>query len=87
MAQPTACPQFFPGGQPPVLADARLAQRTTLLCNEGYAALASGITHGAIWSAERLTAASVAAARGIPRQGTFHPDRRLPRADRAQLDD
>ena len=86
-AQPTACPQFFPAGQPPALIDARLSQHATLLCNDGYAALASGVTHGAIWSAERLTAAGVAAARGIPRQGTFHPDSRLPRPDRAQLDD
>ena len=87
LAQPTVCPRFFSGGQPPTLTDARLAQRTTLLCNDGYAALASGVTHGAIWSAERLTAAGIAAARGIPRQGRFHPDSRLPRADRAQLDD
>ena len=87
LAQPSACPQFFPGGQPPALTNPRLAQRTTLLCNDGYAALASGVTHGAIWSAERLTAASLAAARGIPRQGAFHPDIRLPRTDQAQLDD
>ena len=87
LAQPAVCPQFFPGGQPPALTNPRLAQRTTLLCNDAYAALASGVTHGAIWSAERLTAASLAAARGIPRQGAFHPDGRLPRADQAQLDD
>ena len=87
LAQPAACPQFFPGGQPPEVTNPRLAQRTTLLCNDAYAALASGVTHGAIWSAERLTAASLAAARGTPRQGEFHSDDRLPRADRAQLDD
>ena len=86
-AQPMACPQFFPGGQPPEVTNPKLAQRTTFLCNDAYAALASGVTRGALWSAERLTAASLAAARGIPCQGTFHPDGRLPRANRAQLDD
>jgi hypothetical protein len=52
LAQAPACPQFFPGGQPPALVNSRLAQRTTLLCNDAYAALASGVTHGAVWSAE-----------------------------------
>ena len=87
LAQPAACPQFFPNGWPPALIDPRLAQRTTLLCNDAYAVLASGVTHGPIWSAERLTAASLAAARGTPRQAEFHSDGRLPRADQAQLDD
>ena len=86
LAQPAACPQAFPGGQLPDLVDPRLPQRAALLCNDAYAVLASGITHGAIWSAERLTAASVAA-RGIPRQGECHPDERLSKADRAELRD
>ena len=86
-AEPVSCPQFFPGGQPPALANPRLAQRTTLLCNDAYAALASGITRGAMWSAEHLTRAGLEQARGTPRQGEFHPDDRLPSADQAQLAD
>ena len=86
-AQQVACPQFFPGGQPPVLVNARLAQRTTLLCNDVYAVLASGVTHGPIWSAEHPTAATLDAAHGMPRQGEFHPEDRLPPADQAQLED
>ncbi len=86
-AQPAACPNFFPGGQPPALVNPKLAQRTTLLCNDAYAALASGVTHGPLWSAEHPTAASLEAARATPRQGTFHPDDRLPPADQAQLED
>ena len=86
-AQPAACPQFFANGQPPALINARLRPRTTLLCNDAYAVLASGITRGALWSAEHLTAASVAAARDTPRQGEFHPEDRLPPGDRAELDD
>ena len=87
LAQPAACPQFFPGGEPPALVNPRLAQRATLLCNDAYAALASGMTRGPIWSAERLTKAGLAGARRIPRQGQFHADDRLPRADQAQLAD
>ena len=87
LAQPSACPQFFPGGEPPALVNPQLGQRATLLCNDAYAVLASGVTHGAIWSAERLTKASLAAARDTSRNGEFHADDRLPRADQAQLDD
>ena len=86
-AQPATCPQFFPRGQAPALVNARLAQRTTLLCNDDYAALASGVTHGPIWSAEHPTAASLDAARGTPREGEFHVEDRLPQADQAQLED
>src|SRR3954453_5075277 len=84
---PSACPQFFAGGQPPTLVNARLAQRTTLLCNDAYAVLASGVTHGPIWSAERLTAGSVASARETVRESEFYPDPRLPSPDQAQLED
>ena len=87
LAAPTACPQFFPGGQPPLLVNPKLRPRTTPLCNDGYALLASGLTRGPLWSAEHLTAANVAAARDTPRQGQFHVEERLPEADRAQLDD
>ena len=82
-----ACPQFFPGGQPPALVNPKLGQRTTLLCNDAYAALASGVTHGTIWSAEHPTAASLAQARDVRREGRFHADDRLPAADQAQLED
>ena len=86
-AQASGCPQFFPGGQPPALVNPRLGQRTTLLCNDAYAVLASGVTHGAMWSAEHPTSASLDAARGIQRQGRFHADDGLPPADQAQLAD
>ena len=87
LAQPAACAQFSPGGQLPVLSNPRLGQRTTLLCNDAYAVLASGVTHGALWSAEHLTAASLAEARETGRVNLFHPDDHLPTADQAQLED
>ncbi len=80
-------PRFFAGGPPPALVRQSLAQRTTMLCNEAYASLASGVTHGALWSAEQPTTASLAAAGAMPRQSDFHPDQRLPEADQAQLAD
>ncbi len=86
IAQPD-CPRFFAGGLPPALVRQSLTQRTTMLCNEAYASLASGVTHGALWSAEHPTTASLTAAGDTPRQGDFHPDQRLPEADQAQLAD
>ena len=87
LAQATGCDQLFAGGQLPALRNAKLAARTTLLCNEGYAALASGVTRGPLWSAERLTADSLAGARATARQGRFHEEERLPPDDRAALSD
>jgi endonuclease G len=46
-AQTVACPQFFPSGEPPALPNPKLSQRTTFLCNDAYAVVASGVTHGA----------------------------------------
>ncbi len=43
-AKTAACPQFFVGGRTPALLNPRLGQRTTLLCNDAYAVLASGVT-------------------------------------------
>ena len=86
-AQDGACPQFFPGGTPPAFANPRLAQGATLLCNDGFAVTASSVTRGALWSAERLTRASVEAARRTPRENRFHPDTRLPPGNRAELSD
>ena len=87
VAQDGACPQFFPGGTPPAFANPRLAQGATLLCNDGFAVTASSVTRGALWSAERLTRASVEAARRTPRENRFHPDARLTPGGRAELAD
>lgn len=87
VAQADTCDQFFADGQPPVLLDAKLAQRTTRLCNNAFAVLASGATRGPLWSAEHLTTSGLASARNNPRQGTFHDDERLPPDDRAMVSD
>lgn len=73
-AQSPACPQFFVSGQPPALLDARLAQWTTELCNDAFGVLASGVTHGALWSAQHPTIASLDAARMLERINRFDPE-------------
>jgi endonuclease G len=86
-AQAGACDQIFAGRQPPALLDPKLAAHTTPLCNDAYASLASGLTRGSLWSAEHLTAASLAHARGLKRRGKFHDEERVPAEDRAELSD
>jgi endonuclease G len=61
--------------------------RTRPLCNDGYAVLASGLTKGPLWSAERLTAQGVRDARSLQRRENFHPDMRLEENDRSELSD
>ena len=70
LAQP-ACPEHFLNGQPPALRNVRLGERTHLLCNDAFASLASGVTRGALWAAERLTADSIAAAGMVERVNRF----------------
>lgn len=87
LAQDGGCERLFLGGQAPALVNPKLEQRTTMLCNDAYAVLASGVTHGAMWSAEHPTRASLEQARQIRREGQFHVEDRLPPADQAQLAD
>ena len=86
-AQQQECAALFTGGQPPALLSPKLAQRTTPLCNDAFAVLASGITRGPLWAAEHPTSDSLAGARATPRQGQFHPVDRLPVDDQALLQD
>jgi len=87
-AQPAAsCARLFTNGQAPVLLNARLAERTSSLCYSAYAVLDSGVTRGALWSAEHPTAAGLAAAHETRRVNLFHPEYTLPSPDRAELVD
>ena len=86
-AQPSPCAARFPGGTPPSFVNLKLAQGVTLLCNDAFADAASPITRGGVWSAEHLTAASLDAARQIPREGEFHRDERLAAGSRGELED
>lgn len=82
-AQFSACRQHFPGGSPPAIA----AAEPTALCFDAFAVLYSGRSKTPVYVIERLTAASVAAAQGIPRSDRFYEEARLPSRWRATLDD
>jgi len=84
----TACPATFAGGAEPKLTNTKLEAATRVLCFRAFAALHSGVTRTPLWSAEHLTRASVEAAqkRDI-RDNGFHPEDRLPDAERAELAD
>ena len=79
----SACPQFFPGYVPVVARPGK--QRA--LCFDSYAVLYSGESKTPVYTVEKLTAASVNAAKSIKRVDKFYPEARLPFADRAQLAD
>ncbi len=61
MAQEQNCSQLFAGGVTPAFDNPKLAQGAVMLCNDAYAVVASGITRGALWSAEHPTASSLPA--------------------------
>ena len=86
-AAPTACPQHFVAGLAPDLTRQSLTAKTRPLCYDGYALLHSGISRTPLWTAERLTAERLAAARGLKRKNRFHADPNLPADERAELED
>lgn len=86
-ASSPSCTGFSPGGQPPVLTNAKLANKTRLLCYSDFAVLHSGVTHGPLWSAEHLTRAHIRAARDGVRTDKFFAERSLPPGEGATLED
>jgi endonuclease G, mitochondrial len=90
LAAPAAaeiCPALFAQGQAPVLTNPKLAVRTDALCFDAFAVLHSGVTRTPLYSAEHLTRASVADARAVARDDSFHEETRLPPDGRAHLED
>ncbi len=83
----TACPDHFADGRVPVLTNPKLAARTVPLCFEAFAVLHSGASRTPLYAAERLTRESVAEARAVARDDSFHEEDRLPEADRSVLED
>lgn len=81
------CPALFADGQAPVLINPKLVERTQALCFDAFAVLHSGVTRTPLYSAEHLTRDSVAAARTVARDDSFHEEARLPPAARARLED
>jgi endonuclease G, mitochondrial len=86
-AAPPACPEHFFHGQAPDMVNQKLGAEARELCYTGFAVLYSGVTRTPLWSAEHLTQERLAAAHGVRRQGTFHPDPNVPQDERAELSD
>ena len=82
-----SCPSLFAEGRTPALTNPKLAQQTTALCFEAFAVLHSGVTRTPLYSAEHLTRTSVAEARTVARDDSFHEEARLPADQRASLED
>lgn len=82
-----ACSQLVPNAEFPVLTNQKMAPRTRLVCYSDFVLLHSGITHGPLWSAERLTRNRVESARNQTRTNKFYEEPALPAGDRATLAD
>lgn len=78
------CPQFFPAGQLPAVP---FSPGLRELCFSSFAVLHNGQTKTPVLVAERLNRAHISEAQGMPRTDKFYAEARLPRAERAELDD
>jgi endonuclease G len=83
----SSCPDHYADGRAPEIRNPKLAVATRELCYGVFGVMHSGVTRTPLWSAEHLRAENVAAAQGLKRDNAFHPEARLPRAQRAELDD
>ncbi|WP_348645326.1 DNA/RNA non-specific endonuclease [Methylobacterium sp. BTF04] len=86
-AERLTCNDLFADGRRPDLVNPKLGLQTTLLCYDAFAVLSSAVSRTPVYAAERLTRASLAAARGVDRVDAFHDEAALPEAARARLDD
>lgn len=84
-AAPTSCPDSYAAGIAPDILKPKLAERTAELCFEGFGVVHSGVAAIPLWSAERLTAERVTAAKAVDRVDRFHAEGRLPARDRSEL--
>lgn len=86
-AASTPCPQHYYKGQAPEFTNSKLKQGSQELCNQAFGVMHSSLSKTPLWSAEHLTADSVASARGMERHNEFHPEDRLSIGERAELND
>lgn len=80
----SACPQIFPGQRPPIVP---ATQGLRELCFSGFAVLHNGQTKTPVFVAERLNRGLLRQAQGLTRTDNFYEEARLPKAERADLDD
>lgn len=78
------CPQFFPNNRPPTVpAKPKLRE----LCSNEFSVLHSGVTKTPLFVAQRLNAVALRQGRPLKRSDLFYPEARLPRTERAELED
>ena len=82
-----ACPTHYVDGRLPEIRNPKLSSATRELCYGVFGVMHSGVTRTPLWSAEKLRAANLASAGKLSRINSFHPEPRLPRTQRAELDD
>ena len=87
LALASNCPAHYADGRAPEIRNQKLAAATRELCYGVFGIMHSGVTRTPLWSAEHLRAENVAAAQGLKRDNAFHAEPRLPRGQRAELDD
>ena len=80
----TECPQFFPNARPPAVP---AGQQLREVCFSSFAILHNGQTKTPVFVAERLNRQNLAQAKGLHRTDKFYAEARVPRAERAELDD
>lgn len=85
-AVPQNCSLQFLDGQAPTLPE-KQRTKSKEVCYSSFAALHSGVSRTALWSAEFISKDRVAAARKIERTSEFFAETSLPMSDRAELDD
>jgi endonuclease G len=82
-----SCADHYLDGRAPRIENPKLAADTRELCFKVFSVMHSGRTRTPLWSAEHLEAHEIDSARQLTRENSFHPEERLPRAQRAELDD
>jgi endonuclease G len=84
IARFSSCRQFFADGQVPAVPAVPLLRD---LCYDDFAILHSGQTRTPVFVAQRLNRETIQDARGEQRTDKFFADARLPRKERAELED
>ncbi|MEN4920157.1 DNA/RNA non-specific endonuclease [Achromobacter spanius] len=78
------CPQFFPKERAPIVPGGQALRE---LCFSTFAILHNGQTKTPVFVAERLNRKMLTQAQGMPRSDKFYAEARVPRAERAELQD